>query len=115
MVCQEELTAMMITTAWFYVNLMMSGKTISTVCDLLYLFYFIGMVWPLEGMPFAVRQFANFLPQTMAIKSLRSVMARGLEISSPQVYIGFLSTTAWLVIFNILAVVLFRFKKFRHI
>ena len=58
-----------------------------------------------------VRWFAYCLPQTMANQTLRSVMARGLDLSSPQVYVGFLSTLSWFVAFNVGSVVILAYKN----
>ena len=92
--CHEEQPAMMLAMASFYPNMMLSG-----------------MVWPLEGMPYVLRQIAYFLPQTMAIKASRSIIGRGLELSSPQVYVGFLSSFGWVAFFNVVALIVFAYKK----
>ncbi|KAI1290099.1 ABC transporter G family member 20 [Halotydeus destructor] len=92
--CYDEQTAMMIAMGAFYPNLMLSG-----------------MVWPLEGMPPVLRSIAYFLPQTYAIESIRSIVGRGLPLTAWQVYYGFLSTGAWMVFFNVSAVLIFAYKQ----
>ena len=89
-ICHEERPATMLSLALFFPNLILSG-----------------LVWPIEGMPYPLRVISYFLPQTMAIKSMRSIISRGLGIGEWQVYIGFLSSIGWIVIYNCLALILF--------
>jgi ABC-type multidrug transport system permease subunit len=66
-----------------------------------------GLVWPIEGMPYVLRVVSYFLPQTMAIKSMRSIISRGLGIGEWQVYIGFISSISWALFFILVAIILF--------
>src|SRR4051812_19980040 len=93
-VCHEERPATMLSLALFYPNLILSG-----------------LVWPIEGMPYVLRMISYFLPQTMAIKSMRSIIARGLYITDWQVYIGFLSSIGWIIFYNMVALIMFASER----
>lgn len=62
-------------------------------------------------MPFYINWIANFLPSTLAIESLRSILVRGLSITYPIVYLGFLMSIAWTVGMTGIALFIFRFRK----
>ena len=59
-----------------------------------------GLAWPIEGIPYILRVVSYFLPQMMAMKSMKSIISRGLGIGEWQVYIGFLSSIAWTIVHN---------------
>jgi ABC-type multidrug transport system permease subunit len=65
-----------------------------------------GIIWPLEGMPFGMRQFSYFLPQTLSVLSIRNIMLKGWSFFHTYVWLGFLSTIAWIVIFIIMATII---------
>lgn len=46
-------------------------------------------------MPFYINWLAYFLPSTLAIESLRSILVRGISITMPIVYHGFLMSFIW--------------------
>lgn len=93
-ICNNEQTAIMLSLATFYPALTVSG-----------------VMWPLEGMHKVLRSISYFLPQTLAIRSLRNIMLRGWGISYFSVYIGFISTTTWIIIYLSLTTILFSLKK----
>lgn len=93
-VCDEEQSAIMMALGSFYPNLLLSG-----------------IIWPLEGMPPYLRAVAYFLPQTMAIRSLRSIINRAFGLTYPSVYLGFLSTFSWILVFCIVATIIFTIRK----
>ncbi|XP_065225209.1 ABC transporter G family member 23 isoform X2 [Planococcus citri] len=70
-----------------------------------------GIIWPIEGMHVILRVISYFLPLTLSTESLRSIMARGWLIYKPTVYIGFLSTVTWIVVFLGFSIFLIKFKK----
>lgn len=70
-----------------------------------------GIIWPIEGMYPLLQFFAYFLPLTKPTESLRSILQRGWGINNPVIYEGFLSISAWVLIFLILTVLLIKFKK----
>ena len=89
-ICHDERPALMLSLALFFPNLILSG-----------------LVWPIEGMPYILRVVSYFLPQTMAIKSMRSIISRGLGIGEWQVYIGFLSSIGWTAAYIVAALIMF--------
>lgn len=70
-----------------------------------------GIIWPVEGMHWIPRLFANFLPLTLSTESLRSILQRGWLIDNPKVYFGFASTTVWICVFMLSSLFLLKFKK----
>ena len=56
-----------------------------------------GTLWPVEAMPSGLKQVAYCLPQTLAVESMRGLMARGWGIGHYWVYVGFGVTGAWTV------------------
>ncbi|XP_074593668.1 ABC transporter G family member 20-like [Brevipalpus obovatus] len=92
--CYEEQSAVLLSVAIFYPNLIMSGT-----------------IWPLEAMPDIMRDLSYLMPQTLAIKSLRYIITRGWSFLRFEVYIGFITTSVWIIIFNVLSVVIFAIKK----
>ena len=56
-----------------------------------------GTLWPVEAMPLGLKQVAYCLPQTLAVQSMRGLIARGWGISHYWVYVGFGVTGAWTV------------------
>ena len=60
-------------------------------------------------MPFYINWLAYFLPSTLAIESLRSILVRGISITKPIVYHGFLMSIAWAV--GMIAIAGFIFKR----
>lgn len=87
-------------TIWAYAIL---GNAI-----LLFIFITSGALWPLESMPFYINWIAYFLPSTLAIESLRSILVRGISITMPIVYHGFLMSILWS--FGMIGVSAFLFK-----
>jgi ABC-type multidrug transport system permease subunit len=70
-----------------------------------------GVLWPIEAMPTWLQYISYGLPTTYAAKSMRSIMGRGWGIDWEAVWIGYLSTIAWLVIFLGLSAVALRRRK----
>ena len=65
----------------------------------------------IESMPFYINWVAYFLPSTLAIQSLRSILVRGISITVPIVYNGFLVSIAWSVSMIVGAALIFRFRE----
>jgi ABC-type multidrug transport system permease subunit len=70
-----------------------------------------GIIWPIEGMHPYLKFLAFFLPLTKSTESLRSILQRGWPIEDPHVYIGFMSTGIWILIFLTVSILLLKFKK----
>ncbi|XP_040579314.1 ABC transporter G family member 20 [Lepeophtheirus salmonis] len=70
-----------------------------------------GIIWPLEGMSKNLRYFSYTLPQTLACKAMRGILSRGWNLEWSIVYLGFIVTIAWIFIFQILSLLLFRIRK----
>ncbi|XP_024080654.1 ABC transporter G family member 23 isoform X1 [Cimex lectularius] len=70
-----------------------------------------GIVWPAEGMHYALRKISLILPLTLSTESLRSMLSRGWDISRPSVYKGYISTSIWILFLMIVSILLIKFKK----
>lgn len=70
-----------------------------------------GIIWPIEGMHPLLKAPAFFLPLTKSTESLRSILQRGWPINDPNVYLGFVSTGIWILIFLTISILLLKFKK----
>lgn len=70
-----------------------------------------GIIWPIEGMFPGLKYVAIFLPLTKSTESLRSILQRGWEFTNPNVYMGFISISVWVVIFLTISILLLKFKK----
>ena len=71
-----------------------------------------AMIWPIEGRPMFMRNFAYCVPYSYAVESLRSILARGWGIEQPVVYMGIVITCGWTVAFLVLTLVLLRLRKY---
>ena len=64
-----------------------------------------GILWPVEALPFGLKEFSMLLPTTWAAESFRSIMMRGWGLSNPLIWKSFL------IIFAFGAVTLFAAAK----
>ncbi|KAI4500327.1 hypothetical protein M0802_004744 [Mischocyttarus mexicanus] len=92
-ICELERNAIQLALGSFYPTLLLSG-----------------VIWPIEGMPTILRYVSQGLPLTMATTALRSMLTRGWSISEPDVYNGFISTIAWIVVFLTISMLVLKFK-----
>ncbi|XP_011307965.1 ABC transporter G family member 20 isoform X1 [Fopius arisanus] len=93
-ICELERNAIQLALGSFYPTLLLSG-----------------VIWPVEGMPTALRYVSQGLPLTMATTSLRSMLTRGWTISEPDVYNGFISTIIWIAVFLTISMLVLKFKR----
>lgn len=93
-VSNDENTAIMMALGIFYPLLLLSG-----------------IVWPIEGIPKALRYVSYILPQTYACEAIRAILYKGWDITYPAVYLGYLVTVAWLFIHLIIALIAIRIRK----
>lgn len=93
-ICELERNAIQLALGSFYPTLLLSG-----------------VIWPIEGMPIVLRYISTFLPLTLATTSLRSMMTRGWSILEMDVYLGFISTIVWIVLFLTISLVVLKIKR----
>ncbi|KAF2903928.1 hypothetical protein ILUMI_02243 [Ignelater luminosus] len=93
-VCELERNAIQLALGSFYPTLLLSG-----------------VIWPIEGMPTVLRYISTFLPLTLATTSLRSILTRGWSIVEKDVYLGFISTTVWIILFLSISLMVLKFKR----
>lgn len=70
-----------------------------------------GLMWPTEGMPFALRVFSKCLPFTICIESFRNVAIKGWGLDNIRVIEGVAVPLAWTIFFGILSVYLIKAKR----
>ncbi|KAL1137921.1 hypothetical protein AAG570_009616 [Ranatra chinensis] len=93
-ICELERNAIQLALGSFYPTLLLSG-----------------VIWPVEGMPVVLRYVSACLPLTMATTSLRSMLTRGWTIVESDVYLGFISTIIWIVLFLTISLLVLKFKR----
>jgi ABC-type polysaccharide/polyol phosphate export permease len=76
------------TTLLIVVNIILDAST-----------YFIGILWPIEGMPLVMQYFTYLLPCTLATESIRSIISRGWGFTHFRVWPGFANSIIWIVIY----------------
>lgn len=121
--CQGDIFSVVVLTIMQGLCGMCFGFVISAICELernaiqlaLGSFYptllLSGVIWPIEGMPIILRYISTFLPLTLATTSLRSMMTRGWSFVEPDVYLGFIATIVWIVLFLTISLVVLRLKR----
>ncbi|KAF5281791.1 hypothetical protein FQR65_LT14538 [Abscondita terminalis] len=70
-----------------------------------------GLMWPIEGMHPWLKLFAVFFPLSKPTESLRFILHRGWTFLHQDVYLGFLSASAWSVIFLLLSITTMEIQK----
>lgn len=71
-----------------------------------------GMLWPLEGMPTALRYFSYTMPFTLPSISLKNIVMKGYSILHPTVLIGLIIAGIWTVAGIYLGIRVLRTKKY---
>ena len=69
-----------------------------------------GIFWPVQSISVWLHWISLCLPQTLAMDSIRSILARGWDITHFDVLLGVASTSGWTVVY--LLITLFVFSKF---
>lgn len=86
----DEVSAAIVTMGSFLPTLMISG-----------------IMWPIKSISIYLHYISLFLPQTLAMHSIRSVLSRGWGLEKTEVWLGFWSSGAWATIYLLLAAFLF--------
>lgn len=92
--CNTERSCILMTLSTFYPTLLISG-----------------VIWPIEGMPRFLYYISWHLPLTRGISALRSIIIRGWGLTHHIVYLGFFYTIAWTMVFLVLSVIIFKYKR----
>lgn len=61
-------------------------------------------------MPAIMNKVVYLLPQTFSVKSMRAIITRAWGLNHPTVLYGFLSSFAWILVFNFIALLVFKRK-----
>uniref|UniRef100_T1J7J5 ABC transmembrane type-2 domain-containing protein n=1 Tax=Strigamia maritima TaxID=126957 RepID=T1J7J5_STRMM len=70
-----------------------------------------GILWSTLGMSNFVQKVSQALPHTLAVESMRWIMLRGRGMSWSPVWLGLVSTIAWIFGFIILSAIVMRIKQ----
>jgi ABC-type multidrug transport system permease subunit len=89
-ICQDERNAIMLTIGMFYPTLVLTG-----------------IIWPIEAMPKHMLYLVLPLPQTLSVKAMRAIITKAWGFWHPEVNLGFASTFAWILVFNMVALIIF--------
>ncbi|XP_037028883.1 ABC transporter G family member 20 isoform X3 [Bradysia coprophila] len=93
-ICELERNAIQLALGSFYPTLLLSG-----------------VIWPIEGMPVILRYISYCLPLTQATTALRCILTRGWGLDEQEVYLGFISTLSWIMLFLVITLVVLKFKR----
>ncbi|KFM75040.1 ABC transporter G family member 20, partial [Stegodyphus mimosarum] len=93
-ICNDENIAVMIAMGSFYPNLLLSG-----------------IIWPVEAMPYYLRQLSYCLPLTLIANTMRCVLSRGWDIADNGIWDGYLVAIAWIVPVIFISSLFFKYKK----
>ena len=72
----------------------------------------LGGMWPLEGVPYLFKPFFYFLPITVPITALRSILYKGWGLMHPIVGVGFIVSLLW-ILFSLLVSYILHKRKIR--
>ncbi|XP_067007199.2 ABC transporter G family member 23 [Anabrus simplex] len=70
-----------------------------------------GVLWPIEGMPTALKWFSMMLPGTLPTLSMRYIMEKGWSLIEPQVLYGYLMTIAWIIGQSVFCLIVLRIRN----
>ncbi|XP_022100024.1 ABC transporter G family member 20-like isoform X2 [Acanthaster planci] len=93
-VCSTEITVMQFTQGFFYPIILMSG-----------------IIWPIQSMPDVLYYISLCLPQTYANEGLRNILSKGWGMEHFEVWLGYVITLAWSLVFLTLSAVFLRIRK----
>ncbi|XP_046683649.1 ABC transporter G family member 23-like isoform X1 [Homalodisca vitripennis] len=74
--------------------------TYAGVGTIVLMFIMCGIVWPYQGMHWAVRTMVSYTPLQPAVEAYRAIAERAWGLENPIVRHGFCTTLAWIAIFS---------------
>ncbi|XP_076438732.1 ABC transporter G family member 20-like isoform X2 [Babylonia areolata] len=92
--CEKETSAMQLSLGLVYPLLLTSG-----------------IIWPIQAVPEWLMYISEGLPLTIATDALRSVMGRGWGMANMGVWLGYLISLGWCLVFLILTAIIVRLKS----
>ena len=90
-ICSDVIYAAMFTLFLFFVTIVLGG-----------------LFWPIENSPAILRSVSQFLPSTLSIESMRTILYKQWTTDRYQVYIGFVTTYVWFAVFAVIAITVFK-------
>ncbi|XP_054274577.1 ABC transporter G family member 23-like [Macrosteles quadrilineatus] len=87
--------------------------TYAGVGTIVLMFMICGIVWPYQGMHWAVQLIVSYSPLQPAVEAYRAIAERAWGLDNPVVSYGFLLTLAWTAIFSIAAIIIASRKRLR--
>lgn len=89
-----------------------NGAALTIVSSLVVKITMSGILWPFEAIPRWLRFICYVQPLTMPVQALKTITLKGNGLEDQSVYLGFLVSISWLVIF--LTISAKRFKFYQH-
>lgn len=89
-----------------------NGAALTIVSSLVVKITMSGILWPFEAIPRWLRAVCYVQPLTMPVQALKSITLKGSGLDDRSVYLGFVVSLTWLVVF--LTVSARRFKFYQH-
>lgn len=81
------------------------------MASLFFNFFMSGVIWPIEVMPRFLRKWCYMMPLASAIKSARSVMSRGFDLTDQIIYEGLIQGVLWITVLNLCSLAVFAFRQ----
>ncbi|XP_053209646.1 ABC transporter G family member 23-like [Panonychus citri] len=78
---------------------------------LLFTFIISGVMWSIDTLPYYLRWVSVTQPTTAAAESLRSILVRGLPIAQSSVFMGYVTSAAWIGVWLTLGTLSFAFQN----
>lgn len=89
-----------------------NGAALTIVSSLVVKITMSGILWPFEAIPRWLRTICYIQPLTMPVQALKTITLKGNGLEDRTVYLGFLVSITWLVLF--LTISAKRFKFYQH-
>ncbi|KAG5331765.1 ABCGK protein, partial [Acromyrmex charruanus] len=97
----------------FVISIMWKNYTVAnytSIGSFIALIFTSGCIWPIEGMPKALRWISYILPTTLPSISMRGIIYKGYSVFEEQVYIGFIIVVGWILFYFIVTILSLRRK-----
>lgn len=70
--------------------------------------FYLGVMWPIEGVPIVLRMIGYILPVAFPVSAFRNVLTKDSTIYDQSVYLAFLVMSGWIVTHLLLALLIIR-------
>lgn len=88
-----------------------NGAALTIVSSLVVKITMSGILWPFEAIPRWLRTICYIQPLTMPVQALKTITLKGNGLEDRSVYLGFLVSITWLILFLTISAKRFRFYQ----